>query len=739
VNPISARASGYRSYQEIAIDFPSGVTAVVGENGSGKSSLIELIPLALFGSPTRSLADYLNTECEEMSIELTFEHAGRLLRVRRQFSSRGRGKSTLDLEEANLGPPFGPLIEGDWSPLTRETAAVTQAHLEEILGLARETYLASAHLSQGQGDAFTAAQPRDRKEILAQILGLGIWDRLQKVARDELRGCETEIAVSAGQIAGLEEQVARMGDVLEMLAALREAQTIAVASLAAAESDLADAQRAHAAAATLAETVRVCQAELAAATTAHERAVQAFSDATRAAHDLTDRAVELDEVTADAAQVAVLEARVEQLRAAAADAVRLVGERDQLLRDAEQRDLALSRMAAQALQLYEDAKTMRGKADHLEAHIDEAGECDRCHQKLGAEAAARAAASYRAEADTLVEKAKPFQEAGGAEEAAIAALRTRAEAIEVPQVEDPGPVEYALRVARAAAVRQAALTAQVEQLTAAASRIGEFEAAASASLLAVAERQTTLDKAQADIPDLTALDSRVGLAQISVRDARATVETRQAEIVRAETDLERITEAEQKLTALQSDLHQVNERIDLLKIAERAYGRDGIPALILESSAIPQIETEANRLLAELGTTYRVELRTQAENKTNANLRETLDVLVYDGTDIRAYETFSGGEKTRINLALRLALAGLLATRRGAQSSILCIDEPDGLDQAGMDALATVLLGLSGTFERVLVVSHQPQLGTSFDQTLRVEKGEDGRSRIVGALEAVPA
>jgi hypothetical protein len=62
-------------------------------------------------------------------------------------------------------------------------------------------------------------------------------------------------------------------------------------------------------------------------------------------------------------------------------------------------------------------------------------------------------------------------------------------------------------------------------------------------------------------------------------------------------------------------------RLDLLKLAERAFSPNGIPALIVENAAIPQIETEANRILDELGTSYRVELRTQRALKTSRRSR----------------------------------------------------------------------------------------------------------------------
>ena len=95
----------------------------------------------------------------------------------------------------------------------------------------------------------------------------------------------------------------------------------------------------------------------------------------------------------------------------------------------------------------------------------------------------------------------------------------------------------------------------------------------------------------------------------------------------------------------------------------------------------------------------------------------------------RPYETFSGGERTRLKLALRIALARLLANRRGAESRVLCIDEPDGLDADGMDRLSYVLVGLAGTFEKILIVSHNPALSTAFDQSIVVRKDGE-RSRI---------
>jgi exonuclease SbcC len=91
--------------------------------------------------------------------------------------------------------------------LTRETAAATQEAICATLGLSRQTFRASAFLAQGDGAAFTDAQPRDRKRILCEVLGLDIWDRLLERARADRRTVEDETQQLAGALAVAERDL----------------------------------------------------------------------------------------------------------------------------------------------------------------------------------------------------------------------------------------------------------------------------------------------------------------------------------------------------------------------------------------------------------------------------------------------------------------------------------------------------------------------------------------------------
>jgi exonuclease SbcC len=120
------------------------------------------------------------------------------------------------------------------------------------------------------------------------------------------------------------------------------------------------------------------------------------------------------------------------------------------------------------------------------------------------------------------------------------------------------------------------------------------------------------------------------------------------------------------------------------KQLERAFGKDGIPALLIEQ-ALPQIELRANNVLERLsGGKMNVRFETQSafKDKKRDDLRETLDIKISDNVGTRDYELFSGGEAFRVNFAIRLALSEVLAQRAGARLQTLVIDEGFGSQDA---------------------------------------------------------
>jgi exonuclease SbcC len=174
---------------------------------------------------------------------------------------------------------------------------------------------------------------------------------------------------------------------------------------------------------------------------------------------------------------------------------------------------------------------------------------------------------------------------------------------------------------------------------------------------------------------------------------------------------------------------ELARQVKNLKTLERAFGKDGVPALLIEQ-ALPQIEDKANELLDRLSNgSMSVRFVTQAEfkDKKREDRKETLDILINDGAGTRDYEMFSGGEAFRVNFAIRLALSEVLARRTGARLQTLVIDEGFGSqDTEGRQRLVEAINQVKADFAKILIITHLDELKDAFPNRIEVEKTARG-------------
>ena len=176
---------------------------------------------------------------------------------------------------------------------------------------------------------------------------------------------------------------------------------------------------------------------------------------------------------------------------------------------------------------------------------------------------------------------------------------------------------------------------------------------------------------------------------------------------------------------------ELNQQIVRHKTLERAFGKDGVPALLIEQ-ALPQIEQKANDLLDRLSDgQMSIRFVTQAEykDKKRDDLKETLDIQISDSSGLRDYEMYSGGEAFRVNFAIRLALSEILAQRKGARLQTLVIDEGFGSQDAqGRQRLIEAINLVKHDFAKILVITHLDELKDAFPNRIEIEKTDRGSS-----------
>ena len=242
----------------------------------------------------------------------------------------------------------------------------------------------------------------------------------------------------------------------------------------------------------------------------------------------------------------------------------------------------------------------------------------------------------------------------------------------------------------------------------------------------LAEARSTLDASQ----DVSARLAAIEAAVAECRDRLAALNQEHGRLEERRATLDalaaRVEEARDRLAAAR-DAAQLHEEL------AKSLGRDGVQAMLIEQS-LPALERIANGLLDQLTegrSRTHVSLRTQRENASGKTV-ETLDIHISDDLGTRDYEMYSGGEKFRVDFALRIALSRVLAMRAGASLPTLIIDEGFGTqDEEGRDRLVAAINTISTEFRLILLVTHIEELRESFGRRIQVTKDPERGSQAV--------
>jgi exonuclease SbcC len=841
--PLHLRLAGFLSYRDpIELDFTTfDLACISGPNGAGKSSLLDAITWALFGEARGRSNDviHLHPDVKSAEVQLTFKHEENTYRVQRTLP---RNKGTV-LE-------FQILNVNEWRPLTEKTTRDTQVRIEQTLRLDYDTFVNASFFLQGKADQFTQQNASKRKDVLSNILGLGVWEEYKNRTAEKRKSIErevdeiewrlAEINAELGEEESRKTRLAELESTLAQLSTARAAQDMILENIRK-NAALLDSQR---------ETVEKLNASL-------ERSRSALSglkvrladkEGDRDSYaDLVNRSKEiesaykarqklrseleewdetasrfhehekertplLEKIAAEKAKLeeaqrllSVEEEAVKDQKSAAGNLQQEIENAEELLRDtetkvAERAQLENERNSARERQAELKAENEALKADmnQLKERIDslesaKGADCPLCGQELTPE--------HR---KTTLEKL----EGEGKEKGD----RFRANKLETENLREQ-LASYELRITKLSSVEddRVRYASEVSQLTermetlqalvkdwesAGRKRLKEVEKALESGRYAVDEqkRLAKLDKELAKLGYDAAAHDQARQAEIQGRSVdeehanlksarevsrqieseianlRSEVENRQTEIQNLEVDyysakaslesaeaqapdlekgereLFRLREEENKVRSemggaqqkvdvlavqqarkakLQDECEELQRQIARHKTLERAFGKDGVPALLIEQ-ALPQIETKANELLDRLSDgQMSIRFATQAEykDKKRDDLKETLDIQISDSAGVRNYEMYSGGEAFRVNFAIRLALSEVLSQRKGSRLQTLVIDEGFGSQDArGRQRLIEAINLVRDDFAKILVITHLDELKDAFPTRIEVEK-----------------
>jgi exonuclease SbcC len=185
---------------------------------------------------------------------------------------------------------------------------------------------------------------------------------------------------------------------------------------------------------------------------------------------------------------------------------------------------------------------------------------------------------------------------------------------------------------------------------------------------------------------------------------------------------EQIKQDKNELITLQEKIRQIESNLKIKSNLAHILSKNNLQAALIEE-AIPIIEEEANIILQKLTNGSSKIYIESIKDLKSGSIKETLDIKIADHIGIRYYEFFSGGESFRIDLALRIALVKLLAQKSGHYIKTFIIDEGFGSqDSQSLEIMIDTLYMLQNEFDLIIIISHLNDMKEQFPIQFHIEK-----------------
>lgn len=210
MRPISLKIKGINSFcEEQTINFEKltkdGVFGIVGDTGSGKSTVLDAMTIALYGNLSRDTNEFINKECDTAFVMLDFcvsEGENEIFyRAERAFKRTGSKECTAVTARLSKGKE-NPQIIAD------KTKEMNKA-VEKIIGLSFGDFTRTVVLPQGKFSEFLNLRGAERRSMLERIFDL---EKYGSLLAQKLKSEKAEVN---GQLNSVNSKIEVYGDISE--------------------------------------------------------------------------------------------------------------------------------------------------------------------------------------------------------------------------------------------------------------------------------------------------------------------------------------------------------------------------------------------------------------------------------------------------------------------------------------------------------------------------------------------
>ena len=182
----------FLAHHDTKLDFSNDATVFVGQNGAGKSSIIDAITYSLFGAHTRkNNKSLIRRGANKSLVKVDFSANGKNYRTVRQIDAKGT--LTAQFLEKN-GEDFIPIAEGE----RKQFGESMTEEVEKVLGINFEKLKIASIVQQGELNSIIKAKPKEFKELLNTIIGIDRLDVAVESMKEVLKEFRKDIQTKHG-------------------------------------------------------------------------------------------------------------------------------------------------------------------------------------------------------------------------------------------------------------------------------------------------------------------------------------------------------------------------------------------------------------------------------------------------------------------------------------------------------------------------------------------------------------
>jgi exonuclease SbcC len=695
----------FRQHVATTVSFPDGLIGVIGTNGSGKTTIVEAIGFALFGSRAlRGRIEDVRTRTapaktgrakkeSELRVTLSLEHEDTIYRIERT------------LTDASL------FVGGEAQAVASGNRDVS-SRISALVGMNYEEFLAT-YCTEQKGLEFLSGKKgaTEREKFIVRMMGYDRLEHLQEMLRADRK--EKRVAVSAveASLGTREELEERLDTEKKELGVTREKHDEANKTLQKAEADFSVLRSRMTKLEELRATFmreREGHQALVVRVEERERRLRALADAKVVTEDQLARALK------PLASGASLDESLLTLKA------RLAQEKDKLaqLDDAKRATEAAWRERLVQAQAEKEAterqlKTFESRSAKV-GELKPGSDCPTCGQELG-ESFEGVKKHFAKEQKELQKRLKEIS--GVIAERSVAPEELSGFAVQRKELEQAlQHTEAKLNELQACVQLQAKLSDIERERASLTTDINELKG----NLTRASERMQQVRFSEEEyMKEKGASDAAQRLVEVSrlqrVR-LEGEVNTKEAMVKRSHDELVRFDE----------------RRIELEKSRKEVRLLDECDRIVTEFRK--SVNSSIRPRMAELASEYLADL---TDGRYSAvELEEDFTPTVLE--DGEAKRVISGGEEDILNLCMRISLSHMLAERAGQHFSLLMLDEVFGsLDDLRRSNVLALLEKLRKRFEQIIIITHLDDIKDGVQHLIQVEYDEGaGAAKVHSSVDS---